>query len=74
MEYVYVAFLNAEVYSKVLGVYKNQDDALKLCKKEAQLYADELFTKDYKYQKIYYDEMKINVDTFVWEVVKTYIQ
>lgn len=74
MEYVYVALLDTDSTAKVLGVYKNQDDAFNVCKKDAQLYADELYPKDYKYQKVYYQENKISVDTFVWAVMKKYIQ
>jgi len=69
MEKVYVSFLCADSYSKVLGVYKNFSDALALCNKEALEYANELYPKDYKYEKLYYNDGEICVDTLVWKVV-----
>ena len=70
MEPVYVVFLNTGgdcSHSRVYGLFKNKEDAMKLCKKEAEEYADE-------YQKIYYDDDNYNVDTFTWQVLEMYIQ
>ena len=69
MTEVYVAFLDADGFSKVLGVYKNFTDAMALCNKEALEYANSLYPKDYKYEKLIYSEGSICVDTFVWRVV-----
>ena len=52
---VYVAFLNTDGSSKVYGVFKKFEDAMKICKSEAEECANDLFPKDYEYEKISYD-------------------
>lgn len=69
MTEIHVVFLNADSHSNVLGVYKNFEDAMALCNKEALEYANELYPKDYKYEKLYYSKGSVNVDTFTWKVV-----
>jgi len=68
---VYVAFLDAGgdcAYSGVCGVFKNKEDAVKLCKKRAEEYANKLFPKDYKYEII--GDNSFCVDTFTWKVIE----
>ena len=66
---VFVAILDKEGTSEVYGVFKKYEDAMEICKKEALIYSDELYPKQYKYGKISYHENTIFVDTFVWKVL-----
>ena len=77
MEPVYVVFLNTGgdgPCSKVYGIFKNKEDAMNLCRKEAEEYAEDLYPKDYEYEKIYFGDSYFNVDTFTWEVLEMYVQ
>ena len=71
---VYVAILNAEGHPKCLGVFRHYTDAMYLCKKEAEKWAEELYSEDYEYEKVHYSDYIVCVDTFSWEVVKMYIR
>ena len=47
---------------------------MNLCKKEAEEYADDLYPKDYEYERIHVEDNSFCVDTFSWEVLEMNIQ
>ena len=67
---VYVPILSAEGHSECYGVFKNKEDAMNICKKEAEKFANSF--KDVA--EILEDLSGFYVDCFSWRVLEMYVQ